>query len=126
MLEQMNKPPAETKEKWLAAGGVLGAIAASSCCILPLLFVSVGLTGTWIGGLSALAPYKPLVVTATLGVLGYGYYLVYWKTEEACAPDQACARRVSNRIVKLLIWVATMVVLLAASFDYIAPLLLNA
>ena len=126
MLEQMNKPPPETRTKWLAAGGVLGAIAASSCCILPLLFVSVGLTGTWIGGLSALAPFKPLVVTATLGVLGYGYYLVYWKTEEACAPDHACARPISTRIVKFLIWVATIVVLLAASFDYIAPLLLNA
>jgi mercuric ion transport protein len=125
MLEQMDKPPAETKKKWLAAGGVLGAIAASSCCILPLLFVSVGLTGTWIGGLSALAPYKPLVVIATLGMLGYGFYLVYWKTEEACAPE-ACARPVSTRIVKLLLWVATIVVLLAASFDYIAPLLLNA
>jgi len=122
----MNKPPPETRTKWLAAGGVLGAIAASSCCILPLLFVSVGLTGTWIGGLSALAPFKPLVVTATLGVLGYGYYLVYWKTEEACAPDQACARPISTRIVKFLIWVATIVVLLAASFDYIAPLLLKA
>jgi mercuric ion transport protein len=126
MLEQMNKHPAETKTKWLAAGGVLGAIAASSCCMLPLLFVSVGLTGAWIGGLSALAPFKPLVVTATLGVLGYGYYLVYWKTEEACAPDHACARPISTRIVKFLIWVATIVVLLAASFDYIAPLLLNA
>ena len=126
MLEQMDKPPAETKKKWLAAGGLLGAIAASSCCILPLLFVSVGLTGTWIGGLSALTPYKPLVVIATLGVLGYGYYLAYWKTEQACAPDQACARPVSTRIVKLLLWVATIVVLLAASFDYIAPLLLNA
>ena len=122
----MNKPPPETRTKWLAAGGVLGAIAASSCCILPLLFVSVGLTGTWIGGLSALAPFKPLVVTATLGVLGYGYYLVYWKTEEACAPDHACARPISTRIVKFLIWVATIVVLLAASFDYIAPLLLIA
>jgi len=126
MLEQMNKPPPETRTKWLAAGGVLGAIAASSCCILPLLFVSVGLTGTWIGGLSALAPFKPLVVTATLGVLGYGYYLVYWKTEEACAPDQACARPISTRIVKFLIWVATIVALFAASFDYIAPLLLKA
>ena len=126
MLEQMDKPPAETKKKWLAAGGLLGAIAASSCCILPLLFVSVGLTGTWIGGLSALTPYKPLVVIATLGVLGYGYYLACWKTEQACARDQACARPVSTRIVKLLLWVATIIVLLAASFDYIAPLLLNA
>jgi mercuric ion transport protein len=59
-------------------------------------------------------------------VLGYRYYLVYRKTEEACPPDQICTRAVSNRIVKFLIWVATIVVLLAASFDYIAPLLLNA
>ena len=76
----------ETNEKYLAAGGVLGAIAASSCCVLPLLLVSLGVTGTWIGSLSLLAPYKPFFVAGTSALLGYGYYLVYWKPQP-CAPD---------------------------------------
>ena len=115
-----------TKEKYLAAGGVLGAIAASSCCVLPLLLVSLGVTGTWIGSLSVLAPYKPVFVAATAALLGYGYYLVYWKPQHACAPDEACARPLPNRFVKLALWAATVLVVVAASFDYIAPLLLRA
>jgi len=34
-----------------AAGGVLGAIAASSCCMLPLLLFTLGASGPWIGTL---------------------------------------------------------------------------
>ncbi len=44
--------------KWLATASIVGAIVASSCCIAPLLFVSVGISGAWIGNLTALEPYK--------------------------------------------------------------------
>lgn len=44
----------------LAATALVSAIAASSCCVLPLLFVSVGISGAWIGSLTALAPYQPI------------------------------------------------------------------
>lgn len=116
----------EPNEKILAAGGVLGAIAASSCCVLPLVLVSLGATGTWIGGLSVMAPYKPFFVAGTVGLLSYGYYLVYWKPQRACAPGEACARPLPNRLVKLALWAATVLVVVAASFDYLAPLLLGA
>ena len=32
-----------------ATGGILGAIAASSCCILPLVLFTLGVSGSWIG-----------------------------------------------------------------------------
>ena len=115
----------EAKEKFMAAGGVLGAIAASSCCVLPLVLVSLGVTGTWIGSLSALAPYKPYFITGTIVLLGYGYYLVYARPRQVCAPDEICAQPLPNRFVKLVLWGATVLVVIAASFDYIAPLLLN-
>ncbi len=61
----------------IAAGGILGAIAAASCCILPLALFSLGITGAWIGNLAALTPYQPIIIPITAGFLGYGYYLVY-------------------------------------------------
>ncbi len=113
------------RERLVAAGGILGALGASSCCILPLALFSLGLGGAWVGNLTALAPYQPFFVTATLGLLGYGYYLVYWKAKQACAADAACARPLPNRVVKLGLWTATGLVTAAFAFNYVAPILLN-
>jgi mercuric ion transport protein len=35
--------------RWSKAHGLLGALAASSCCILPLVLFSLGVSGAWIG-----------------------------------------------------------------------------
>jgi MerT mercuric transport protein len=44
-----------------AAGGVLGALAAASCCILPLVLFGLGVSGAWIGTFTQLAPYQPFL-----------------------------------------------------------------
>ncbi|MDE5444839.1 mercury transporter MerT [Bradyrhizobium sp. CSA207] len=114
------------RQRLVAVGGILGALAASSCCIVPLILFSLGIGGAWIGNLTALAPYKPFFVTGTAGLLGYGFYLVYWKTRRACADGAACARPIPSRIVQLALWIATVIVMSAFAFEYIAPLLLRA
>jgi mercuric ion transport protein len=112
------------RQRLLALGGILGALAASSCCIVPLVLFSLGITGAWIGNLTALAPYKPFFVAGTTGILGYGFYLVYWKPRQACADDAACARPIPSRLVQIALWTATVLVAAAFAFDYVAPLLL--
>ena len=114
------------RQRLIAVGGIFGALAASSCCIVPLILFSVGIGGAWIGNLTALAPYNPIFVAGTAGLLGYGFYLVYWKPRRACAEGAACARPISNRLVQLALWIATVLVIAAFAFDYIAPLLLRA
>lgn len=114
------------RERLVAVGGILGALAASSCCIIPLILFSLGIGGAWIGNLTALAPYKSLFVTGTAGVLGYGFYLVYWKPRRACADGAACTRPVPSRLVPFALWIATVLVAAAFAFDYVAPLLLRA
>jgi mercuric ion transport protein len=114
------------RQRLVAAGGILGALAASSCCIVPLILFSLGIGGAWIANLTALAPYKPLFVAGTAVILGYGYYLVYWKPRKVCADDAACARPIPHHFVKLSLWLAPILVAVAFSFDYIAPLLLGA
>jgi mercuric ion transport protein len=113
------------RQRLVAAGSILGALAASSCCIVPLILFSLGIGGAWIGNLTALAPYKPLFVAGTAGLLGYGFYLVYWKPRRACAEGTTCARPISNRLVQLALWIATALVIAAFAFDYVAPLLLR-
>src|SRR5262249_38901751 len=102
----------------------LGALAASACCILPLVLVTVGISGAWIGHLTALAPYKPYFAGGTLALLGYGYYLVYVRPKQACA-DGSCPRPPPGRIVKLSLWIATALVVAALALGYVAPLLLS-
>lgn len=120
-------PMSETgRQRLAAAGGILGALGASSCCIIPLVLFSLGIGGAWIGNLTALAPYKPYVVAGTTGALGYGYYLVYWRARRACVDGAACTRSVPSRLVRIALWIATVLVAAAFAFDYVAPLLLSA
>lgn len=107
----------------IAAGGVLGAIAASSCCVLPLLFFSVGVSGAWLGQLAALEPYKPVFIVATLGLLGYGYLLVHRSSKRTCEEGSACAKPLPNRLVKVGLWTATLLISLSIVWPYIVPLI---
>lgn len=114
----------QARARWIAAGGILGALAASSCCILPLVLFGLGISGAWIANFTALAPYKPYFAAGTIALLGYGYYLVYVRPKQACA-DGSCARPLPNRLVKSSLWIAAVLVMAALSFDYVAPLLLK-
>jgi len=82
----------QTKRGLLATGGVVGAILASACCVAPLLLLMLGVSGAWIGNLTALEPYKPLFATVALIFIGLGFWQVYFKTKPACDDGSYCAR----------------------------------
>jgi mercuric ion transport protein len=86
----------QSGQNLMAVGGLLGALAASSCCILPLVLFSLGVSGAWIGNFTQLAPYQPYFIAATIACLGYGYWLVYRPAKIACAGGEACARPLSR------------------------------
>jgi len=118
-------PDSRRRQGLMAAGGLLGALAASSCCILPLVLFGLGVSGAWIGNFTRLATYQPYFLAATLAFLGYGYWLVYRSSTRACADGEACARPLSNRLVKTGLILATILVIAALGLDFIAPLFLN-
>ncbi len=122
----------ETRRQGLiAAGGILGALAMSSCCILPLVLFSLGITGAWIGNLAALYPYKLYFLVPTAGFLAGGFYLAYRKPKAAawqgaaCGGNGDCGTPISDRINKAVLWMSTVLVLAALAFPYYAPLLLD-
>jgi mercuric ion transport protein len=109
----------------LAGGALIAAVAASLCCILPVTLFSLGISGAWISNFTQLAPYKPIFITATLGFAGTGYWLVYRASLRACAESEACARPLPNRLVTVILVAATVIVIAAFGFDYLAPYLLS-
>ena len=112
--------PDSRKTRMIAAGGIFGALAASTCCIVPLILFSLGISGAWIGNLTALEPYKPIFIAITLGFLGYGYWLVYRKPK-ACEQSETCAKPLPNRLVKSALWASTLLILIALFWNWIAP-----
>ena len=112
----------QSPQRLLAAGGIAGAIIASSCCVLPLLLITLGVSGAWIGSLTALEPYKPFFLAVTAILLGAGFWHVYIKPKRACADGSYCARPSSGRITQIALWLATALALLAATVNFWAPL----
>ncbi len=108
-----------------AVGGLFGALAASSCCIVPLVLFTLGISGAWIANLTALEPYQPAFFAATAGFLGVGYYRVYRQSKIDCAAG-SCARPLPSRLVKGALWAATGLALAAVAFNYLGPMLLAA
>ena len=109
----------------MATGGLLGALAASSCCILPLVLFSLGIGGAWIGNFTRLAPFQPYFLAATTVFLGTGYWLVNRAWARACVDREACSHPLPNRLVKIVLVVATVMAVAAVGFDFLAPLLLD-
>ncbi len=108
----------------LSIGGILGALGAASCCVAPFTLFTLGVSGAWIGNLTALERYQPLFAAVTLGFLGGGFYLVYPKPRVACAEGTYCATPRSGRVAKIGLWTATVLVVIALGFPRLAPLFL--
>ncbi len=107
-----------SEKKWIGAG-MLAAIAASLCCITPVLAVLGGLGGiastfTW------LDPLRPYLIGFTAIVLGYAFYNAYKPEKEgdlecACEDDESPAKK--NFInSKAFLWVVTGVSILMFAF----------
>ena len=121
----MNMDKNHTKSLFTMAG-IAAAVGASACCILPLALFTLGISGAWIGNLVALEPYKPYFIAAAILFLGFGFYKVYSKPKvEVCEEGTFCARPGSDRFNKISLWSATILVILAILWPYIAPVLLE-
>jgi mercuric ion transport protein len=124
--DQMRQIDDDTAKGWGATGfGVLGALAMTSCCILPLVLVSFGVTGVFIAQLGALYAYKWYTFALSATFLGYGFYKAYKPVNpEACA-DGSCARPINRTVMRVTLWTAAAIVAIAMAFPYITPFILK-
>lgn len=114
----------------LASGSVFGAILAASCCILPLVLLSLGIGGAWMSHLTALEPYQPVFLVVTLLMLGAGFYSIYRKPKRTCHANACrtggyCGTPLAERVIKIALWSATVIVALVLAWPFILPLFLG-
>jgi mercuric ion transport protein len=101
---------------------MLAAVLASSCCLGPLILISLGVSGAWIGKLTVLEPYQPIFILIAGVLLCIGFWQVYFKPMRSCPAGELCDRPISERVTKTALWIATGLIALALTMDYWAPL----
>lgn len=102
-------------------GGALAAIAASLCCIGPLVLVLLGVGGAWVANLAVLEPFRPGFLALAVLLLVAAWRHIY-RPRVACSPGTVCATPKVSRLYRALFWVVAALVGLAAVFPYYAPL----
>lgn len=101
--------------------GALAAILASTCCLGPLILVALGFSGAWIGNLTELEPYRPFFIGAALVALFFAWRRIF-RPAAACKPGELCALPQIRSTYKLIFWIVVVLVMVALSFPYFAPL----
>ena len=117
-----NKERDQNEGRWLATASIVGAMVASSCCIAPLLFVSIGISGAWISNLTVLEPYKFYFLVTTMLFLSAGIWHIYFKPQQECIDGSYCATPMSSFFTKAALWAAIILVIVSATVDFWAPL----
>lgn len=104
--------------------GLITGITASACCLGPLLLLMLGISGSWIGNLTALEPYRPIFIGITLLFLGLAFRQLYL-VPQRCAVDTPCAQPANLRRQRLVFWLVTIAVALMVAFPWYGPLFLE-
>ena len=115
---------------WFAGLGTvagLGALAASSCCALPVALAGLGATGAVFGGLAMLASVRPFLLGAAALALLAGGALCFRRRAAACALSGPCASTQSSRRTAALLGRGSALVALAIVWEpYLEPMVLRA
>lgn len=112
----------ESKNAAVLATGGVAALLASACCLGPLLLVSLGLSGAWMGQLQVLEPFRPYTIGIALIALFFAYRRIF-RPQAACAPGDVCAVPANRTIYKTIFWCVAVLVLVAIAYPYIVPYL---
>jgi mercuric ion transport protein len=100
--------------------GGLAAILASTCCLGPLILVTLGFSGAWIGNLTVLEPYRPIFIGAALVAMFFAWRCIF-RPVQACKPDEVCAIPQVRTTYKLIFWIVAALVLIALGFPFVVP-----
>jgi mercuric ion transport protein len=109
---------ANPRARLLSLGGILAALGAASCCVIPFTLFALGISGAWIGNLTALEPYQPIFAVVALGFVGLGAWRLHRQPAVACADDY-CATPRADRLAKIGLWTAGVLVVVAVVFPYV-------
>lgn len=101
--------------------GVLAAMGASVCCVGPLVLLALGSGGTWIGGLTAMEPFRAYFIGLTLLFLGLAFHKLYL-APQVCAPGTPCANPNTLKRQRITFWIVATLLLGLLAVPWVAPL----
>ena len=97
-------------------GSVLSGVLASACCLGPLVFTLLGVSGAALS--HRFEPLRPYLLVSTYGLLAAAFYLTYRPGQMECLPGEACAMPRANRLGRVMLWIGTALVILATAFPW--------
>ncbi len=98
-------------------GSVVAAVAASACCLGPVVFSVLG-AGALGAAATQLEPYRPIFLGLTFVLLGAAYYVTYRpQATQACGPGGSCSPS-SKNTATVVLGIVTVIVVLLAAFPY--------
>ena len=98
-------------------GGIAAAIGAGLCCAGPLVLLLLGVSGSWIGNLTVLEPYRPIFILLVLVLFSFAGWKVYRPIEE-CEPGTACAMPQVRKRRQIIFWVTAFIALILVTSNY--------
>lgn len=104
----------------LFAGG-LAALLASTCCLGPLVLITLGVSGAWIGNVTVLEPYRPVFIAVAVVALFFAWKKVFRPTDP-CQPGEVCAIPAVRGTYKFMFWIVAALVAVALGFPSVLPL----
>ncbi len=111
----------ETSSKAVAGVGIFAAIAASLCCITPVLALLAGASGA-ASSLSWLEPARPYLIGLAIATLAFAWYkALSIKPNTECGPDGTCAvEKKSFLASKTFLIIITVAAIALIAFPYYA------
>lgn len=100
-----------------ALGSVGAALAASACCIGPVVFSLLG-AGALSAASTRLEPYRPWFIGMTVVLLGGAFYAAYRRVPSDAPCEDGTCTSASRRTAKILAWIAAILAAVLVSFPY--------
>jgi len=91
--------------------GLIAAIVAAFCCLVPIIILSLGLSSAWVSTLAPLNAYRPLAIIITLVCIGFAYWKLY-HSKSSCQEKTDCATTKARQRSKVLFWCVSIIAVL--------------
>lgn len=101
---------------WAPVAAVVTGVAASLCCVLPVLAAVGGIGSAALA--AAFVPYRPWFIGLTVVALGYGYYSAFFRSRPVTCEDGTCRLPGRVRVQRTILVIATVVAVVAVSFQW--------